>query len=144
MQFNKEAREAFLRFAVDPATPWQANFRDLNAAVIRMATLAGSGRINRDLVDEEIERLQFSWQAGSVDPDQQVLISVLSQQEIDGLDRFDRVQLAEVIRVCRESSSLSQAGRILFSESRKQKANPNDADRLRKYLAKFQLEFSGL
>ena len=39
---NKEARTAFLKFARDPATPWKANFRDLNAAVVRMATLADS------------------------------------------------------------------------------------------------------
>ena len=58
---NKEARDAFLSFARDPTTPWKANFRDLNAAVVRMATLAGNGRISVAMVREEMERLRRSW-----------------------------------------------------------------------------------
>ena len=57
------------------------------------------------------------------------------------LDRFDRVQLAEVLRVCRASSSLSEAGRALFAVSRAQRTSVNDADRLRKYLARFGLDW---
>jgi transcriptional regulatory protein RtcR len=56
-----------------------------------------------------------------------------------GIDLFDRVQLAGVLRVCRESHSLSDAGRRLFAVSRQQKSSVNDADRLRKYLARFGL-----
>jgi len=55
------------------------------------------------------------------------------------LDRFDRVQLAEVLRVCAGSRSLSEAGRALFSVSRHRRSTTNDADRLRKYLARFRL-----
>jgi transcriptional regulatory protein RtcR len=54
------------------------------------------------------------------------------------------VQLAEVVRVCRKSRSLSDAGRKLFYVSRTRKASPNDADRLRKYLARFGLEWDRL
>ena len=57
------------------------------------------------------------------------------------LDPFDRVQLAEVVRVCRGASSLSEAGRELFAASRRNKRSSNDADRLRKYLARFGLTF---
>jgi transcriptional regulatory protein RtcR len=49
------------------------------------------------------------------------------------------VQLADVVRVCRGSRSLSEAGRALYDVSRLQKRMPNDADRLRKYLARFGL-----
>jgi transcriptional regulatory protein RtcR len=35
---------------------------------------------------------------------------------------------------------LSEAGRLLFAASRKSKATVNDADRLRKYLARFGLD----
>lgn len=56
------------------------------------------------------------------------------------IDLFDQIQLASVIRVCREHSSLSAAGRTLFAASRAQKASANDADRLRKYLARFGLD----
>jgi transcriptional regulatory protein RtcR len=51
------------------------------------------------------------------------------------LDRFDRVQLAEVIRACRARRSLAEAGRALFAVSRQRKKLANDADRIRKYLA---------
>jgi len=44
--------------------------------------------------------------------------------------------------VCRDAPTLSAAGRILFDQSRTKKASTNDADRLRKYLARFGLEWS--
>jgi transcriptional regulatory protein RtcR len=43
--------------------------------------------------------------------------------------------------VCRESKSLSDAGRKLFAVSRAKKAKSNDADRLKKYLARFGLRW---
>lgn len=58
---------------------------------------------------------------------------------LDTLDRFDRVQLADVIRVCRQARSLAEAGRILFAASRTRRSTTNDTDRLRKYLARFQI-----
>ena len=38
--FNKEARERFLAFALDPDNHWPGNFRDLNAMIVRMASLS--------------------------------------------------------------------------------------------------------
>jgi transcriptional regulatory protein RtcR len=46
--------------------------------------------------------------------------------------------------VCRTSSSLSAAGRTLFAASRAQKTSANDADRLRKYLARFGLDWQAV
>jgi hypothetical protein len=63
---------------------------------------------------------------------------------LDSLDDFDRVQLEHVIRICRQSRSLSEAGRTLFAASRKKKTARNDADRLKKYLARFDLSFDNL
>jgi len=60
------------------------------------------------------------------------------------IDPFDRVQLAETIRVCRSSRSMSEAGRSLFSASRERKSSPNDADRLRKYLTRFSLDWNAV
>ena len=54
------------------------------------------------------------------------------------------VQLAAVIRTCRGSASLSAAGRALFAVSRARRASQNDADRLRKYLARFGLDWGAL
>ena len=62
----------------------------------------------------------------------------------DGLDEFDRFQLEGVLKICRSCPSLSEAGRRLFAQSRQRKAKPNDADRLRKYLARFGLRFQDL
>nr|WP_296288599.1 hypothetical protein [Pseudomonas sp.] len=59
-------------------------------------------------------------------------------------DRFDRLQRQAVIDVCRQARSLSDAGRQLFAVSRQEKQNPNDADRLRKYLARFGLDWTSL
>ena len=141
---NKEARQRFLEFALDSSTPWKANFRDLNAAVTRMATLAPTGRITVKIVDEEIQRLRSSWRDPQPTDQTSVLNEVLSDEQVLALDRFDRVQLAEVIQVCRQSKSLSAAGRTLFQMSRQAKQKPNDADRLRKYLAKHGLTWSDL
>jgi transcriptional regulatory protein RtcR len=68
--------------------------------------------------------------------------AALGPEEAAALDRFDRAQLADVLRVCQLSSSLSAAGRLLFASSRARKAAPNDADRLRKYLARFGLSWA--
>lgn len=142
--FNKEAREAFLRFAMSPEARWPANFRDLNAAVTRMATLAAGGRIRAEDVVDETARLRESWRHACSPEGEAILKSVLDESALSALDRFDRVQLADVVRVCRESATLSAAGRTLFSESRKAKESPNDADRLRKYLARFGLDWSSV
>jgi transcriptional regulatory protein RtcR len=69
---------------------------------------------------------------------------VLGEDKAQALDRFDRAQLEEVLCVCREARSLSDAGRLLFACSRAQKKSVNDADRLRKYLARFGLEWASV
>ncbi|MBM7117759.1 RNA repair transcriptional activator RtcR [Archangium primigenium] len=143
---NKEAQEHFLRFATSAAAKWSGNFRDLNAAVLRMATLAPGGRITREGVDEECERLRANWSsdAGPARAGADVVAEVLGAERAEALDRFDRAQLAEVLAVCREARSLSDAGRLLFAQSRAQKKSVNDADRLRKYLARFDLSWADL
>lgn len=61
---------------------------------------------------------------------------------MEALDLFDRLQLQSVLEVCRGAKTLSEAGRRLFAVSRQDKRNPNDADRLRKYLARFGLDWA--
>ncbi len=74
--------------------------------------------------------------------DDAVLATLLGAERLAAIDRFDRVQLAEVVRTCRRHRSLSAAGRELFAASRQQRAVANDADRLRKYLLRFALDFA--
>jgi len=142
--FSKEARQKFLAMALSAEAKWGGGFRDLNAAVVRMATLAQGGRISEAIVDEEARRLKASWDALEAENSQDTLTGILAQQKLDEIDLFDRVQLAHVVKVCRESRSLSGAGRQLFNASRARKASTNDADRLRKYLNRFGIEWSQL
>ena len=142
ISFNKEARQAFLRFAKSPQATWSGNFRDFNACITRMGTLAPGGRIDRNTVKEELARLTHQWRIPGQSFGAPPQNSTLQPGLLSTLDRFDRVQLEDVARVCQASPSLSEAGRRLYAESRKLKKNPNDADRLRKYLARFELSFS--
>ena len=139
---SKEAREAFLDAAHAASAKWTGNFRDLNAAVVRMATLAQGGRISIEIVKEEIERLKTTWAALEEQEESDGLLTqILSVGALDNIDLFDRVQLAHVIQVCRDSRSMSEAGRRLFDASRTRKTSTNDADRLRKYLARFGIDW---
>lgn len=148
--FNKEARERFLAFARSPAAAWSGNFRDLSGSLQRMATLAGAtgARITLDLVEQEIRQLEALWSHGrtpaSAAMGESLVERLLPRNQVEQLDRFDRVQLEDVLRVCHESPTLSEAGRVLFAASRQGRKTTNDADRLRKYLARFGLSWQDL
>ncbi|MCA9618370.1 MAG: sigma 54-interacting transcriptional regulator, partial [Myxococcales bacterium] len=144
---SREARDAFLRFARSPAARWPGNFRDFAAAIERMATLAIGGRISAAIVEAEVTRLQRAWGAGDeaeADERAGLIERHLAPEAIAALDRFDRSQLADVLAVCLEAPSLSEAGRRLFAASRARRSSTNDADRLRKYLARHDLTFESL
>jgi transcriptional regulatory protein RtcR len=139
VSFNKEARALYLAFAMSPDARWPGNFRDLAASVTRMATLSPRGRIDVEGVKGEIARLARLWSnAGAAGDDE--LVALVGDEAV-AIDPFDRVQLIETIRVCRASRSLSEAGRTLFAASRLRRSSANDADRLRKYLARFGLDW---
>ena len=140
--FSKEARKLFLDFATSSRALWSGNFRDFSAAVQRMATLADGGRIAVPNVRDEIERLELNWQQPAAGDHDALLVRYLGAEAIAALDRFDRVQLADVLSVCATSRSLSDAGRTLFAESRKRRSSQNDADRVRKYLARFGINWA--
>ncbi len=142
VHMSREARAAFLGFATSGQALWPGNFRELNAATRRMATLASSGRITETEVREEIARLRQRWDAAPQRAD--AVARTLGAARAAELDRFERVQLADVLEVCARSASLSEAGRLLFAVSRTKKTRTNDADRLRKYLARFGLSWRGL
>lgn len=140
--FNKEAYHAYLGFAEGPKGLWRANFRDLNASITRMATLATGHRIKENDVWEEILRLEKQWHR---EPRENPSLNrYLTADEIAGIDLFDRFQLAEVLRVCEDSRNLAEAGRQLFQASRQRKSSRNDSDRLRKYLTKFGIDLNRL
>jgi transcriptional regulatory protein RtcR len=158
VHFSAEARRRYLDFATSGEAAWHGNFRDLNGSITRLCTLAEGGRITETDVDGEIARLRSDWRrdepfaavgdagdgARGAEADDELLRSVLGDERLAALDRFDRVQLAEVVRCCRSARSLSAAGRELFAVTRQKRATANDADRLRKYLARFGLDHAAV
>lgn len=144
VRFSKEARKRFLDFGTGPDATWAGNFRDLGAAITRMATLAPGGRISQSVVEEEIGRLSNAWQRVNPHEADASLITLVGQERLGEIDAFDRVQLAYVLRVCEESRSMSEAGRALFAASRARRSSVNDSDRVRKYLAKFGLTWDDI
>jgi len=139
VRFNVEARRRYLEFACSRETLWLGNFREFNASVTRMATLATDGRITETEVAEEIGRLRAAWNETRESPG--IAEAVLGREKAGELDFFDRSQLEIVLQTCRRSRNLSDAGRILFDCSRQRKKQANDADRLRKYLLRFGLDW---
>jgi transcriptional regulatory protein RtcR len=136
VRFDKEARLHYVSFATSQEAAWHGNFRELGASVMRMATLAEDGRISLMLVDEEIARLRANWQSERVSSP---LLPIVGD-----IDLFDQKQLETVLEVCQLTTTLSEAGRHLFAVSRQHKKQPNDADRLRKYLLRFGLSWENI
>jgi transcriptional regulatory protein RtcR len=94
-----------------------------------------------DDVEEEVARLRAAWHRPASEGD---ILATVPGLNLDSIDLFDRVQLAQVVTTCRETASLSEAGRTLFAASRARRASVNDADRLRKYLARFGLDWDAV
>jgi transcriptional regulatory protein RtcR len=146
-RFNKESRASYLAFATSSDATWSGNFRDLSASVTRMATLADGGRITDAVVDAEITRLKSTWKKSTANDaaTSSLMSSLLSEEAIAALDLYDQLQLRAVLDVCQNAKSLSDAGRKLFAvttASRAERGSANDADRLRKYLARYQLSWA--
>jgi transcriptional regulatory protein RtcR len=141
--FNRDARKQYVRYALSKEATWKGNFRDLVASVTRMATLAPGGRITPEIVALEIKRLEIQWHDERDESDIS-LNQFLSKDAIEDIDQFDRFQLTEVIRVCRHSRTIAEAGRTLFQASRSRRSTTNDSDRIRKYLSKFGLDWSAI
>lgn len=148
IRFNKEAKSLYLEFAQSGEASWNGNFRDLTASITRLATLAEGGRIATELVEAEKQRLRWLWsgsEGARASPGPAVVLEdLLPPDRLAAIDLFDRLQLEAVVQVCRESRTLSEAGRKLFDQSRTQRSVTNDADRLRKYLLKFDLTWSAV
>ncbi len=169
-RFESSARQLYADFATSSDATWQGNFRDLTASMIRLTTLADSKVIRRIDVEAEIARLTELWSSSEnmqsqnslsninyntqtnslFNPNQlelgtgEILKSYLNENVLEELDPFDAIQLAYVIKVCIDHKNQATAGRYLYANSRDKLKNPNDSDRLRKYLMKFGLRFDEL
>jgi transcriptional regulatory protein RtcR len=145
VRFSTEARRHFLRFATSSEASWPGNFRDFSAAIERMCTLAGGRQIGLKLTKLEIEGLRHRWaKVGGAGAGPDPLEGLLDAETRAGVDLYELAGLREAVRVCREARSLSDAGRRLFAVSRTRKKSQNDADRIRKILARHGLDWHDL
>ena len=138
--FLPEARERYLNFAMSPEAIWPGNFRDLSSSIERMQSYALGGIINEEIVEEEIVRLRAIWHSPALAelpaPKQgaPLLSRLFTHSQLDQMDLFDKIQLENVIRVCCDCSTRTEAGRKLFGVSRGRKKHADDTTRLNKYL----------
>jgi transcriptional regulatory protein RtcR len=83
--------------------------------------------------------LRALWRQGGVSSTSyDRLDDFLPGETLAALDLFDRLKLNAVIEVGRGAKSLSDAGHRLAASSRASRTSTNNADRLRKYLTRFQ------
>lgn len=142
ISMTREAREVFMAFAT--TAPWHGNFRDLASTVMRMATLADGGRIGVNDVQIECESLQASW--GICENEKPVSSTNFQRNRValvldHEIDAFDRAQLEAVLFAIETTNSMAAAGRQLFAASRQSKDKPNDSDRVRKFLTRWELDY---
>jgi len=146
ISFNKAAREKYLKFGMSAEAIWSANFRDLNASITRMGTLADGGRITTTVVDDEINRLKRKWQTTPQDSwSPSVIIDpILGTGSSESIDYYEQLKLANLIQVCQESRSMAEAGRKLFNISRENKKSSNDSHRVKQLLEKYGISFEDI
>lgn len=159
--FDEPALTRIRARAAEPGCVLPGGFRDLRAILTRLASLAdaaGRASVGVDDVEEALSELSRRVAAfrepphptktargpGARELPSARLLGLLGEARAAQLDRFERVQLEDVLDVCVHARTLSEAGRVLFAASRAQKRSANDADRLRKYLARHDLRFDEL
>lgn len=144
VSWSAPAWHRFMEFAMEHS--WPGNFRELGSAVARMATLADGYRITVADVEVELQTLGRGTQVEAVGSSKRRhtlswVRRVLTGDAVDVADLFDLNTLEGVLEVLRDTHSMADAGRRLFAASRLQKANRNDSDRVRKYLAGWGLDY---
>lgn len=138
VQMTATARKAYLAFAQTHA--WTGNFRDLCASVMRMATLAEGGRIADE--DVALELRQLVPPAGVPAGVEGKLGERLLGAKTAEHDLFELAQLEVMLQAIVATDNMAQAGRKLFAVSRTTRGNPNDTDRVRKFLTRWGLEYT--
>lgn len=157
--FTPEAKKTYLDFATSPEALWTNNFRSLSASIERMVTYSMYGSITLEIVLQEIALLKKSWSKCETKPVSQIsaqvpqkerfplqnaLASLKKLPPVCERDLFDAVQLEEVLAVCKNAGSRSEAGRRLFAHSRQKKKSSDDTARLNKYLKGFNLTWEDI
>ncbi|OUS24222.1 transcriptional regulator [Gammaproteobacteria bacterium 45_16_T64] len=147
IRMTPAAKKQYLHFALSKEALWKGNFRDLNASVVRMGTLADAATIDGESVATEIDALKYLWGGGeSIDgkPEVVELSQYLSPEMLADMDKIDQLVCASVIETCLRSKSASHAGRELYHVSRLKRSKPNDGARITALLVKYGIRFQDL
>ena len=157
VSFNREAYSRYMEFAM--VASWKNNFRDLTSSIMRMATLAEGGRIVLEDVEDEINRLLEIWgekgetcasvvvgqqKQGAFGGDEGFVFVRATMGTLPNADLFDLAQLEIVLQKLMLTRNMAEAGRNLFAVSRQERKSVNDSDRVKKYLARWNLEYDAV
>lgn len=135
MTFDPDAEEKFINFCQDDKMTWDGNFREFNAMVWRMATLAKKGTIKVEDVEKEIKRWKTIRKAEQKKPKANRAVTAVEPvptsplpdafckfeflRELLGEEKFNKkrldelAQLAFVVSVCKESKNQAEASQRL-------------------------------
>jgi sigma54-dependent transcription regulator len=114
-------------------------------STVQIRTLPGPREFaTSSILQHSLPQERGKWTPTEAGAEDDILTEVLGEGKVAGLDPFVRVQLREVVKICRRSRSMSEAGRTLFAVSRRERRTTNDADRLRKYLGRFGIQWEAI
>ena len=157
--FEPDAEKMFIEFCQDDKMTWDGNFREFNAMVWRMATLAKRTITVRDVQDEikrwkkmrkaERKTLKANSAGTAAEPSQtsplpdascsfEFLRELLGEEEFNKRRLDELAQIAFVVSVCAEAKNQADASRRLrINQNDSKDASPQ----LSKYLKKLGLDF---
>lgn len=140
-EVETKALDLYVGFATSDRAPWPGNFPELAASLERLCSFAAaSGVMDHGVARREVLHLNASWEAS--DPGRSRVERVLGLAASRDLDRVDRAALEEVLLVCSATTSMAEAGKLLFAKSRERRSTLNDSDRMKKYLARYGLDWA--
>lgn len=142
INFTTEAREYFLRYALDENTRWEGNFREFHKMFIRMATYAQKekGNITLEIVKQEITRTtKDAYSPPVIHPPKKINLKELLGEAYSEYGSLDLKQLEYIIAICKSAKTQTEAGRLLFK-----KGLTNYSDQTTKILQKFNLKWNNI
>jgi transcriptional regulatory protein RtcR len=151
VKFNKEAKSAYLKFALSDDALWIRNFRDLSASMERMGILSDEGVITEAVVKSEIMRLKALWRgheqktASSIDWVTNAVCDAGGR--LQSISRQDAAVLREVIEICRASKNARTAAITIYSVHENGKSTlsiSNPGARLANYLKRYALTYQNI
>jgi transcriptional regulatory protein RtcR len=134
----------FLRFAASPDAVWPGNFRDFAAAVERMATLADPAASSPPRSRPRSPACATTWSEGQVNDDDALCGSTSAPTRSPSSTASTASSSPTSCACACPPAACPTPAAVLFAASRERRSSHNDADRLRKYLQKFDLQWTDL